>query len=119
MRIAAATTGSPLSTNPDRMSRTSLMIRRDDAGRAVAVEPGDPEEPDAAALAMVVPPALATPGVFGPPPQAVAISATAASPVVAAPARRLRSRLPVHPLGVAVVVDGPSCGAIAVHQEQL
>jgi hypothetical protein len=62
------------------------------AGRAVVVEPGDPGEPDADTVAVVVPPALATPGLFGPLPQAVARSATVASPIIAAPGRRLRAR---------------------------
>lgn len=64
----------------------------EDAGWAVVVEPDDPDGPDAEAVAVVVPPALATPGLFDPPPQAVARSASAASPTIAAPARRLRAR---------------------------
>ncbi|HUC14048.1 MAG TPA: hypothetical protein VMS00_06315 [Acidimicrobiales bacterium] len=56
------------------------------------VEPDDADGLDAEALVVVVPPALATPGLCGSPPQAVTTIASAASPTIAAPARRVRAR---------------------------
>jgi hypothetical protein len=61
------------------------------AGWTAVVEADDRDAPDNKVVGLVAP-TLATPGLFAPPVQAVARSATAASPAITSPGRRLRAR---------------------------